>query len=148
MIAIGSDHRGYKLKEEIKNYLRNQNIEVVDFGAESEERVDSLPIATNVCKLIQSGKVEKGILICGTGLAMSVIANKFKGIICTLCNEELSAIRSKEHNDSNMLAIGAEMVDINKGVSIVKTWLETEHLGGVYAERVERIRRLEDENMK
>jgi len=148
MIAIGSDHRGYKLKEAIKEYLEGQGIKVIDFGADSEERVDSLPIAKSVCKSVQSGEAERGILICGTGLAMTIIANKFKRIMCTLCNDELSATRSKEHNDSNLLSMGAEMMDSDKAIKIVKAWIETEHLGGVYAERVNRIKQLEDENMK
>ena len=148
MVAIGSDHRGYKLKEEVKKYLSGKGIEVIDFGADSEERVDSLPIAVNVCKSVQNGEAKRGVLICGTGLAMTIIANKFKRIMCTLCNDELSAARSREHNDSNVLAIGAEMVDSDKAIKIVKTWLETQHLGGVYAERVDRIKALEDENMK
>ena len=121
---------------------------MVDFGTGSCERVDTLPIAKEVCKVVQSEENAKGILICGTGLAMSVIANKFKGIICTLCIDELSAKRSREHNDSNVLAMGSEMMDEEKALKIVKAWVDTEHLGGVYAERVQRIRELENENMK
>lgn len=148
MIAIGSDHRGYKIKESIKEYLKQRNIECIDFGAKSEERVDTIPIAAEVCRTIQNGKAEKGILICGTGLAMTIIANKFKRIMCTLCNEELSAVRSREHNDSNVLSMGAELIDSEKAITIVKAWLETEHLGGRYAERIDMIKSLEDENMK
>ena len=148
MIAICSDHRGYKMKEEIKKYLEEEGIEYINFGTDSEERVDAIVFATKVCKAIQNGEADKGILICGTGIAMSMIANKFKRIMCALCYSELAAERSREHNDANVLALGAEMVSDEKAVEIVKIWLNTEHLGGRYAERVEMIRELENKNMK
>lgn len=148
MIAIGSDHRGFPLKEEIKKYLEELNWEYTDFGTNSEERVDSLPIVVNACESIQNGKCDRGILICGTGLAMTITANKFRGIMCAPCYDELSATRSKQHNNANMLALGAELVDITSAKGIVKIWLETEFLGGKYAERVKQIEELEAKNMR
>ena len=148
MIAIGSDHRGYKLKEEIKKYLTEIDLEYKDFGTNSEERVDSLPIVFNTCQSIQKKECDRGILICGTGLAMTITANKFKGIMCAPCYDVLSAERSKQHNNSNMLALGAELIDIDKAKNIVKIWIETEFLGGKYAERIQQIEELEATNMK
>jgi len=148
MIAIGSDHRGYNLKEHIKKFIEEEGFEYIDFGTDSEERVDSLPIITRVCESIQEETCDRGILICGTGLAMCITANKFKRIMCALCHDELSAARSKEHNDSNLLAMGAEMIDNEGAEKVVETWLKTEHLGGKYADRVQMIKGLEDKNMK
>ena len=148
MLAIGSDHRGYPLKEEIKKYLEELQVSYKDFGTDSEERVDSLPIIDKVCKSIQNQECDRGILICGTGLAMCITSNKYKGIMCALCQEGLSAARSREHNNSNLLAMGAEVVEVGKAKEIVKIWLETEFLGGKYAERVEQIKELENKNMK
>jgi len=148
MIAIGSDHRGYNLKEHVKEFLDKEGVSYIDFGTDSEERVDSLPIVSKLCKSIQSRECERGILICGTGLAMSITANKFKRIMCALCHDELSATRSREHNDANLLAFGAEMVSNDTAIKMVEAWLKTEHLGGKYAERVDMIKALEDENMK
>jgi ribose 5-phosphate isomerase B len=147
MIAIGSDHRGYNLKENVKEYFIKENIEYKDFGTISEDRVDTLPIVEKLCKSIQNKETEKGILICGTGLAMSITANKFKRIMCALCYDELAAQRSREHNDANVLAMGAEIVTPEQAINIVKLWLETEHLGGRYAERVAQLRDLEDKLM-
>ena len=105
MIAIGSDHRGYNLKEAIIEYLKRENIEYKDFGTNSEERVDSMPIVDNVAKAIQKGECENGILICGTGFAMTITANKYKGIMSVPCSSEFMAIRSKEHNNINVLSL-------------------------------------------
>ena len=148
MIAIGSDHRGYKLKEEIKKYLTEMNLNYKDFGTDSEERVDTIPIVVSACESIQKKECDRGILICGTGFAMTITANKFKRIICVPCVDEFGAIRSKQHNNANMLALGAETVDVNKAINIIRTWLGTEFLGGKYEERLKQLEELEDKNMK
>lgn len=148
MIAIGSDHRGYSLKESIKKHLEEKGIKYLDCGTDSEERVDSLPIVAKLCKAVQNKECEKGILICGTGLAMTITANKYKRIMCAPCYSELSSERSRQHNDANVLALGAELVDSELGIKIVDIFLNTEHLGGKYAERVKMIEDLEDQNMK
>ena len=147
-IAIGSDHRGYGLKEEIKKYLEEIGIEYKDFGTYSEERVDTLPIVEEACKAIQNKECDKGILICGTGFAMTITANKFKRIICVPCVDEFGATRSRQHNNANVIALGAETVSGSQAIAIIRTWLGTEFLGGKYEERVKQLEELEDKNMK
>ena len=148
MIAIGSDHEGYKLKEEIKKYLEEKDIEYIDCGCMNEERVEYPNIAKEVAKLVQSKKADKGILICRSGIGMSVVANKFKGIICTPCHNEYTAKYSKLHNNSNILAIGADDVTLNEAICILRMWLATEFEGGRHQERLDIIKEIENENMK
>ena len=148
MIAIGSDHRGYKLKEDIITYFKETKIEYKDFGTYSEERVDTLPIVANICESIQNKECDKGVLICGTGFAMTITANKFKRIICAPLFNEFGAERAKQHNNANVIALGAEITDAEKSISIIKKWLDTEFLGGKYAERIKMLEDLEDKNMK
>ena len=148
MIAIGSDHGGYKLKEEIKKYLEEKEIEYIDCGCMNEERVEYPNIAKEVAKLVQSKKADKGILICRSGIGMSVVANKFKGIICTPCHNEYTAKYSRLHNNSNILAIGADDVTLNEAICILRMWLATEFEGGRHQERLDIIKEIENENMK
>ena len=148
MIAIGSDHGGYKLKEEIKKYLEEKDIEYIDCGCMNEERVEYPNIAKEVAKLVQSKKADKGILICRSGIGMSVVANKFKGIICTPCHNEYTAKYSRLHNNSNILAIGADDVTENEAICILRMWLATEFEGGRHQERLDIIKEIENENMK
>lgn len=148
MIAIGSDHGGYKLKEEIKKYLEEKNIKYKDYGVMDEEREDYPVIAKKVAKSIQSKECDSGILICRSGLGMSIVANKFKGIRCTPCHNEYTAKYSRLHNDSNVLAIGADDVTVNEAICILRMWLATEFEGGRHQERLEIIKDIENENMK
>ena len=148
MIAIGSDHGGYKLKEEIKKYLEEKDIEYIDCGCMNEERVEYPNIAKEVAKLVQSKKADKGILICRSGIGMSVVANKFKGIICTPCHNEYTAKYSRLHNNSNILAIGADDVTLNEAICILRMWLATEFEGGRHQERLDIIKEIENENVK
>ena len=148
MIAIGSDHGGYKLKEEIKKYLEEKEIKYIDCGCMDEESVDYPNIAKEVSKLVQSKKADKGILICRSGIGMSVVANKFKGIICTPCHNEYTAKYSRMHNNSNILAIGADDVTVNEAICILRMWLATEFEGGRHQERLNIIKEIENENMK
>ena len=148
MIAIGSDHGGYKLKEEIKKYLEEKEIEYTDCGTFDEESVDYPEIAQAVSSEIQDGHAEKGIVICRSGIGMSIVANKFKGIRCAKCNEEEEAKFSRMHNDANVLALGADYMDTNKAVRIVRTWIATEFEGGRHEKRVNLIEEIENENMK
>ena len=148
MIAIGSDHGGYLLKEEVKKYLDEKEIPYIDFGTDSEERVDYPIYAEKVAKAIQNNECEKGILICGTGFGVSIVANKFKGIRCAKCNDEAEAKFSRMHNNSNVLALGADYMDTNKAVRIVRTWLATEFEGGRHEARIKMIEEIENENMK
>ena len=148
MIAIGSDHGGYKLKEEIKKYLEEKEIEYTDCGTFNEESVDYPEIAKAVALEIQNKECDKGIVICRSGIGMSIVANKFKGIRCAKCNDEEEAKFSRMHNDANMLAIGADYVDINKAVRIVRAWIATEFQGGRHEDRIKIIEKIENENMK
>ena len=144
MIAIGSDHGGYKLKEEIKKYLDEKEIKYKDFGCKNEESIDY----PNIAKEVQENKCDKGVLICRSGIGMSIVANKFKGIRCALCHDEFTAKYSRMHNDSNILAMGADDVTVNDAICILRMWLATEFEGGRHKERIDLINKIENENMK
>ena len=148
MIAIGSDHGGYKLKEELKKYMDEKNIEYKDFGTMSEESIDYPNIAKKVAMAVQSKECEKGILICRSGIGMSICANKFKGIRCTPCYKEETAKYARMHNDSNVLALGADYITTNEAICIFRMWLATEFEGGRHSERLKIIEEIENENMK
>ena len=148
MIAIGSDHGGYKLKEEIKRYLEEKEIEYTDCGTFDAESVDYPEIAQTVASEVQDGHAENGIIICRSGIGMSIVANKFKGIRCAKCNDEQEAKFSRMHNNANVLALGADYMDVNKAVRIVRTWIATEFEGGRHETRVKMIEEIENENMK
>ena len=148
MIAIGSDHGGYKLKEEIKIFLEEKELEYTDCGTFDEERAEYPEIAQALATEVQSGQAEKGIIICRSGIGMSIVANKFKGIRAAKCNDEEEAKFSRMHNNSNILALGADYMDTNKAIRIVRTWLATEFEGGRHETRVKMIEEIENENMK
>lgn len=148
MIAIGSDHGGYKLKEEIKKYLEEKEIEYTDCGTFNEESVDYPEIAKTVALEVQSGQCEKGIIICRSGIGMSMVANKFKGIRCAKCNDEEEAKFSIMHNNANMLALGADYTGVNKAIRIIRTWIATKFEGGRHEKRIKIIEEIENENMK
>ena len=148
MIAIGSDHGGYKLKEEIKKYLNEKEIKYKDYGTINEETVDYPNIAKEVAEAVQSNKCDSGILICRSGIGMSIVANKFKGIRCASCHNEYTAKYAKLHNNSNILAIGADDVTINEAICILRMWLATEYEGGRHEERLKIIKEIENKNMK
>lgn len=148
MIAIGCDHGGYRLKEEIKKYLEEKQIPYKDLGCMNEERVDYPNVAKEVAKEVQAKNCEKGILICRSGIGMSMVANKFKGIRCVLCHDEFTAKYSRLHNDGNILALGADVVSVNEAICILRMWLATEFEGGRHQERIDLIKDVEAENMK
>ena len=148
MVAIGSDHGRYKLKEEIKKYLEEKEIEYEDCGTFSEESVDYPEIAKAVATEIQNKQCDKGILICRSGIGMSIVANKFKGIRCAKCDNEEEAKFSRMHNDSNVLALGADYIETNEAIRVVRMWLATQFEGGRHAERIKIITEIENENMK
>jgi len=148
MIAMGSDHGGYELKEEIKRYFDEQGIEYKDMGCYSPDRVDYPNIAEAVAKQIVNKQCDKGILICRSGLGMAICANKFKGIRCTPCHNENTAKFSRLHNNSNILALGADGITVNEAICMVRMWLATEFEGGRHTERLNIIERIENENMK
>lgn len=148
MIAIGSDHGGYKLKEEIKKYLDEKEIKYKDYGTMSEEAVDYPNIAKEVAEAVQSNQCDSGILICRSGIGMSIVANKFKGIRCASCHNENTAKYAKLHNNSNILAIGADDITTNEAICILRMWLATEYEGGRHEERLKIIEEIESKNMK
>ncbi|NLJ87898.1 MAG: ribose 5-phosphate isomerase B [Epulopiscium sp.] len=126
MIAIGSDHGGYTLKQEIIKYFKENNIEYKDVGCNSEESCDYAQFGKAVAKLVIDGECEKGIVICGTGIGISIAANKIKGIRAALCHDCFSAQATREHNDANILALGARVVGPGLAIKIVETFLGTE----------------------
>ena len=148
MIAIGSDHGGYKLKEEIKRYLEEKEIGYIDCGTVNEESVDYPEIAKAVAEKVQSKECKEGIIICRSGIGMSIVANKFKGIRCAKCNNEQEAKFSKMHNNSNVLALGADYMNVNEAICILRTWIATSFEGGRHEERIKIIEEFENENMK
>lgn len=148
MIAIGSDHGGFKLKEEIKKYLSEKGIEFKDFGTVSEERVDYPEIAKEVSKSVQKKEAEYGILICRTGLGMSIVANKFKGIRCAVCHNENTAKYARLHNNANILALSGQDLTVNDAICILRMWIATEFEGGRHQNRINMIEEIEKENMK
>jgi ribose 5-phosphate isomerase B len=138
-IAIASDHGGFELKEEIKKYLISENIEVIDLGTNSEESVD-YPIYGKLCgDAVMSGNADRGIVCCGTGIGISIAANKVKGIRCALCTDVHMAEMTRKHNDSNMLALGGRTVSVKDALEISKTWLYTEFEGGRHKRRVDML---------
>ena len=148
MIAIGCDPGGYKLKEEIKRYFDETGIEYNDVGTYSEESVNYPEYAAKVAEEVQSKKAEKGIVICRSGIGVSMVANKFKGIRCAPCYQETTAKFSRMHNDANVLALGADYVTVNEAICIVRMFLATEFEGGRHQYRIDLINEIEDKNMK
>ena len=148
MIAIGSDHGGYKLKEEIKKYFDEKGIEYRDFGTDSEERTDYPIYAKKVAQAVQSKECEGGILLCRSGYGMTVVANKFKGIRAASISNEEAAKFAKADDDINVITLGGDYLTINEAICIIRNWLATEFKGGRYAERVEMINDIVSQNMK
>lgn len=143
MLAIGADHGGYKLKEAIKAHLDWKNIKYRDFGTDSEDSCDYPVYAKKVCEAIQSGECEAGILVCGTGIGMSIAANKFDGIRCALLTNAFSAKLTKEHNNANVIALGGRVTTEGLALDIVDTWLEAEYQGGRHQKRLDMIAEFE-----
>lgn len=126
MIALGCDQAGYGLKQEIIKYLEEQKLEYKDYGCYSEESVDYPVYGKKVANAVASGECEKGILICGTGIGISIAANKVKGIRAALCHDTFSAQATREHNDANIVAMGARVIGPGLAVKIVDTFLHTD----------------------
>lgn len=145
MIALGSDHGGYLLKEELKKHLEEKGIEYKDFGTDSNASCDYPVYAKRVCGAIQSGECEKGILICGTGIGMSMCANKCKGIRAAVCGDHFSAEFTRRHNDANVLCMGARTIGPGVALQIADIFLTTEFEGGRHEKRVSMMMDLENE---
>jgi len=142
-IGIGSDHAGYKMKEYIKKKLVEEGFEVVDFGTDSEESVDYPDYASKLAKEISEGKLERGILICGTGVGMCIVANKFPGVRAGLAYSDEVAELIARHNNANVICLGGRTMDFEDGYRWVKIWLSSPFDGGRHERRVNKIRDLE-----
>ena len=142
-IIIGSDHGGIHLKEVLKQHLTERGIEVHDAGTYTEESCDYPDIALQVCRAVTAGDGDRGVLVCGTGIGMSMAANKVKGIRAALCGDVFSAIMSREHNDANVICLGERVLGPGLAVCILDAWLDTEFAGGRHARRVDKIMAIE-----
>ena len=143
MIALGCDHGGYELMQEVKAYLDKQGLEYQDFGCYSNEAVDYPVYARKVGHAIQNGTCDKGILICGTGIGISITANKMEGIRAALCTDCFCAEATRLHNDANVLCMGERTTGVGLAEMITDAWLETEFAGGRHQRRVDKIMALE-----
>jgi len=142
-IAIGSDHGGFELKEEIKTHLQNKGFEIKDFGTNSKDSCDYPEYALEVSEAIAKGDYERGILICGTGIGISISANKVPGIRCALVGDCFSAKATRQHNDSNVLALGGRVLGPGLALEIVDIWIATEFEGGRHQARIDKINEIE-----
>jgi len=143
-IAIGCDHAGLELKNEIIKLLSGLGIDCIDYGTNTPESVDYPDFGEKVSEAVSSGEIERGILICGTGIGMSIVANKFPGIRASLCNDLFTAQMSRRHNDANVLVIGGKIVGKDLAKEIVKTWVNTPFDGSRHANRLKKITLIED----
>ncbi len=144
-ITIGCDHGALQLKEEVKKVLAEmEDIEVNDVGTFTEESVDYPDIAEKVCADVTSGAADRGIVLCGTGLGISIAANKIKGIRAALCHDVFSARMSRQHNDANVLAMGGRVIGYGPAGEIVRVWVREDFLGGRHERRVAKMMALED----
>ncbi len=144
-IAVGSDHRGFAIKSKVVELLKRLNHEVADVGPHSAESVDYPDIAGVVGKQVSDGTVERGILICGTGIGMCIAANKFSGVRAAPCHDDLTAEMSRRHNDLNVLCLSADMLGERLIDRMVEIWLKTDFEGGRHARRVDKIGNMERE---
>lgn len=142
-IPIGSDHAGFKIKKELVEYLKELGYEPEDVGTNSPESADYPDYARVVAEKVSSGERKRGVLICGTGIGMSITANKFPGVRAALCMNEYMAKVARSHNDSNILALGGRVLDEDQARAILKKWLETKFEGGRHARRLAKITSLE-----
>jgi len=143
-ILIGCDHAGFHLKEDLKAYIQSLGHEVEDYGVHGEEAYDYPDVAFRVAEDVARGKGDRGILICGTGVGMSIAANKVRGIRAALCHDVFSARASREHNDANILTMGERVIGKGLAREIVRVWLQSEFQGDRHARRVAKIRAYEE----
>ena len=144
MIAIGADHGGFELKNKIVKWLLDNGYDIKDFGVYENKSVDYPDIAEVVCKSIISGECDRGILVCGTGIGISIAANKIKGIRAAVCGDIYSAAMTKRHNNANVITLGGRVVGEDVGIEIVKAWLTNEFEGGRHQNRIDKITNLEN----
>ena len=145
-VALASDHAGYELKKEIGEYLLQQGLEVEDFGCFSDDRVNYVEYAVRAMEGLTSGVCDRAILVCGSGLGMAIVANKYPGVRATPCCDEYMAEMSRRHNDSNCLTLGGRILPLDEALHIVKIWIATDFEGGRHRERLDKIEAVEMKN--
>jgi len=143
VIALGADHAGWPLKEVVKAWLTGRGNEVLDFGTHTADSVDYPDYATVVADAVSDGTAERGILVCGTGIGMTIAANKVPGVRAATCADVYTARMAREHNDTNVLALGARVIGHEEAFEIVRVWLETAFAGDRHARRVEKLAAIE-----
>ncbi len=143
-LAIGCDHGGFELKEEILKFLKTvANLHVTDLGPATRDSVDYPDFGAKVSEAVSKGTVERGILICGTGIGMSIVANRYPNVRAALCHDHFTAQMSREHNDANILVMGERVIGKGVALEIVKTWLDTGFAGGRHQNRLDKITAIE-----
>ena len=147
-IGLACDHGGFGLKEEIKTFLKSISLDSIDVGSFDETSVDYPDYGIQIAERVSKGELTRGILICGTGIGMSIVANKFPGVRAALANDLYSARCSREHNDANILVLGGRVVGPGVAIEIVKVWLETPFAGGRHQRRIDKILALEKKNFR
>lgn len=147
-IALAADHAGFKLKEALKEFLEQEKIDYQDFGTYDETPTDYMDWAEPAIEGVRQGEFERGILICGTGLGMNIMANKFSGIIATPCYDLYTARMSREHNNSNILVLGGRITAPGLAKEILKVWLTTKFQGERHQKRLDKLKQIESKNLK
>ncbi len=143
-VAIGCDHGGFELKEEILKFLKSiANVQVTDLGPANRDSVDYPDFGAKVSDAVSKGATDRGILICGTGIGMSIVANRYPNVRAALCHDHFTAQMSREHNDANILVMGERVIGKGVALEIVKTWLDTEFAGGRHQKRLDKIAAIE-----
>ncbi|MCD6188310.1 MAG: ribose 5-phosphate isomerase B [Desulfuromusa sp.] len=148
MLVVGSDHGGYELKLAILELLQERAIEAADFGTDGSASVDYPDFAAKVAGAVSSGEAQLGILICGTGIGMSISANKFAGVRAALVHDEFTAQMAREHNNANILVMGGRVLSPQQGKKLVEIWLDTEFEGGRHQKRLDKISAIEQKVIK
>lgn len=143
MLIIASDHGGLELKEALKTYLKKRQVDVRDLGTNGSESVDYPDFGEKVARAVSLGEADAGILICGTGIGMSIVANKFPGVRAALAHDEFTARMAKEHNNANVLVLGGRVEAADQGIEMVAAWLDSEFEGGRHQRRLDKIAELE-----
>src|SRR4030042_4104425 len=147
-VVLASDHRGYQLKNSLKKFLEEREMEFLDVGTFSADSVDYPDFAMLAAEKVSHGDYDRGILICGSGIGMCVVANKFPGVRAAVCHDVSAAEMSRKHNDSNMLGLGADVINEELARKILHVWLETKFEGGRHLRRIQKISDIESRLMK
>src|ERR1700746_993267 len=143
VVALGADHAGFPLKEDLKTWLISRGYDVVDLGTQSTESVDYPDFAVGVGGAVIAGKADRGVLVCGTGIGMAMAANKVPGVRAAACVDAYTARMAREHNDANVLALGARILGAEDAIEIVRVWLETAFAGDRHVRRLAKLAALE-----